>query len=77
MHCAEDIGRYLKENENNYDAEYRDRVSVRAVVATYTIKREDIIFGSNTFGYEIEVVVLPENAKLMYYRFLTSKEMIR
>jgi len=77
VHCAEDIGRYLKENENNYDAEYRDRVSVRAVVATYTIKREDIIFGSNTFGYEIEVVVLPENAKLMYYRFLTSKEMIR
>ena len=74
VHCAEDIDRYVKEIGNSYDAEYRDRVSVRAVVATYTIKREDIIFGSNTFGYEMEVVVLPENAKLMYCRFLTTKE---
>lgn len=74
VHCAEDIDRYLKETENNYDSEYRDRVSVRAVVATYTIKREDIIFASNKFDYEMEVVVLPENAKFMCYQFLTTQE---
>ena len=48
-------------------------VGVRSVVGTYKVKKIDTLMTLNISGQQ-EVVVLPENAKLVRYDFLTSDE---
>tara|TARA_R110001592_G_scaffold31933_6_gene112153 strand:+ start:357 stop:1406 length:1050 start_codon:yes stop_codon:yes gene_type:complete len=61
-----------KERYEEFDSSYMN-FGVRSVLGTYKVKKIDILMPIN-LSNQNEFVILPENAKLIRYDFLTSKQ---